>query len=84
MAEEKYVNKGIIFKNDKAKGNEPAYKGKGNFNGQDFEIGCWVKQDRNGKDYFSVKFSPPYVKPEQATNQPDLQEGDKDGQNLPF
>ena len=69
------LNNGVIFKNDhKKEDKHPDYKGKGNFNGNDFEVALWVKTGKDGKKFFSAKFSPPYVKPDQATNEPPLED----------
>lgn len=58
------TNSGIAFKNDhKTEDKHPAYKGKGNFNGTDFEFGIWIKENDKGK-FLTFKFSEPYQKPE--------------------
>lgn len=63
MADYDNTNKGVAFKNDyKDADNKPDYKGKGNFNGQDFEFGVWERTSPKGK-FLSFSFSEPYVKP---------------------
>lgn len=58
------TNSGIAFKNDhKTEDKHPYYKGKGNFNGQDFEFGIWIKENEKGK-FLTFRFKEPYVKPE--------------------
>lgn len=63
MADYDNTNKGVIFKNTyKQEGDKlPQYKGKGNYDGKDFEIALW-ENEKDGKVYFSAKFSAPYVK----------------------
>lgn len=66
MAEFDNTNKGVAFKNDyKTEDKHPTYKGKGNFNGQDFEFGIWIKENEKGK-FLTFAFSEPYVKQEQS------------------
>jgi len=38
------VNTGAIFKNDKKQGNQPDYRGKGNFHGLEFDMSLWFKE----------------------------------------
>lgn len=58
------TNKGVAFKNDyKTEDKHPYYKGKGNFNGIDFEFGIWIKENDKGK-FLTFAFSEPYVKQE--------------------
>jgi len=58
------TNKGVAFKNDyKTEDKHPTYKGKGNFNGIDFEFGIWIKENDKGK-FLTFRFDEPYVKPE--------------------
>ena len=88
MADFDNTNKGVIFKNDQ-KGNDksPSYRGKGNFKGVDFELACWVKQDKNGNSYFTVAFSEPYKKDEGSSHQRagnNLPNDDDEQSNLPF
>ena len=56
-----YPDSGVLFENDKRGDNAkaPNCKGKGNFNGVDFEIAAWVKVDKNGKKFLSLKFQAP-------------------------
>jgi uncharacterized protein (DUF736 family) len=57
------INSGAIFRNEKATGNQPSYRGKVNVNGKDMEISLWVKESKTGTKYFSASFQEPYVKP---------------------
>lgn len=55
------LNSGYIFANKKRTSeNQPTHKGEVNFGGQIKELALWLKQDKNGNDYFSVKISDPY------------------------
>jgi uncharacterized protein (DUF736 family) len=56
-------NSGAIFRNEKATGNQPSYRGKVNVNGKDMEVSLWVKESKTGTKYFSASFQEPYVKP---------------------
>ena len=65
MADYDNTNSGVAFKNDyKTEDKHPYYKGKGNFNGQDFEFGIWIKESEKGK-FLTFRFSEPYQKPDQ-------------------
>lgn len=76
MAEFDNTNKGVAFKNDyKTEEKHPYYKGKGNFNGIDFEFGVWIKENDKGK-FLTFQFSEPYVKSEKVT---DTQETSQEG-----
>ena len=65
MAEYSNENKGVAFRNDYRKEDKhPNWKGKGNFNGQDFDIAIWERTSPKGQ-FFSISFSEPYEKPDQ-------------------
>ncbi|MDQ3748023.1 MAG: DUF736 domain-containing protein [Acidobacteriota bacterium] len=57
-------NTGMIFKNEKNNERQPDYKGQVNVRGEQLEVAMWIKEGAKGK-YFSVKFSEPYVKPDE-------------------
>lgn len=61
-------NSGAIFKNKyKTEGDyKPDYKGTVNIDGVNKEIALWVRTDKNGGEYFSVKISEPYQQPDQV------------------
>ena len=77
-------NSGAIFKNEKATGNQPSYRGKVNVNGKDMEVSLWVKESKTGTKYFSASFQEPYVKPvsQEVINQNNAQ--DLADNDLPF
>ena len=54
-------NSGAIFKNDyKKTEQQPDYKGKAMIDGKKKELAVWLNESKEGKKYFSVKFSEPY------------------------
>jgi hypothetical protein len=62
MADYDNTNKGVAFRNDYRKEDKhPNFKGKGNFNGQDFDIAIWERTSPKGQ-FFSISFSEPYEK----------------------
>lgn len=75
-------NSGTIFKNDKATGNQPTYKGKVKVNNIEMEVSLWVKESANGNKYFSASFQEPYVKP--TTTEPNVKINNVDVSDLPF
>jgi hypothetical protein len=86
MPEYDSSGKGVIFKNDK-KGNDkaPDYKGKGNFNGQDFEMALYVQTSKkDGSKFFSVRFQKPYKKPETPVQQYETPIVESEGGEFPF
>ncbi len=85
---EQKPNTGVAFTNDyKTEDRHPTYKGKGNFNGQDFEFGVWEKTSPKGR-YLSFSFSEPYVKREKTQTVPIVGEIDEQGNinldDIPF
>lgn len=60
------TNSGVLFKNDK-NGNEkrPDYKGSININGQDFFLSSWIRVDKSGNKFMSLK-----AEPKNKTNKP--------------
>lgn len=49
------TNKGALFRNNrKTSDSYPDFSGSVNVNGHDFWISAWVKQDKNGNNYFSL------------------------------
>lgn len=64
MADYDNTNKGIAFKNDYKKDNKhPDFKGKGNFNGVEFEFGVWKRTSEKG-EFLSFSFNEVYKKPD--------------------
>lgn len=57
-------NRGVVFLNDKTKDNQPDWKGRGNFQGAEFELSMWERTSKDGKAYYSISFSKPYKKTE--------------------
>lgn len=71
MADYDNNNKGVAFTNDYKKSDKhPDWKGKGNFNGVDFEFGVWERTSPKGR-FLSFSFSEPYKKAEPEQDNPD-------------
>jgi hypothetical protein len=72
---------GVIFKNEKAEGQQPLYKGKGlDLEGNEIEIALWVKESKGGNKYFSFRIQYPKPKDQpKAAPQPK-----QDDDDLPF
>jgi len=63
MAYELKDNTGNAFPNTKTNDNQPDFKGTVMVDGVKKEVAIWVKEGNNGI-YYSMKFNPPYVKPQ--------------------
>jgi uncharacterized protein (DUF736 family) len=60
-----HKNKGVLFTNDKGDNDKrPDLKGKGNWNGKEFEVAAWHRVSKDGKKYISLSFSEPWSKEE--------------------
>jgi uncharacterized protein (DUF736 family) len=62
MSEQQYDNtdKGVMFPNDRKQNDrQPDFRGKGNFNGVEFQVSAWKKTGRNGNKFLSLAFSAP-------------------------
>ena len=54
---------GSLFKNNyKNADNHPDYKGNGKVGEEEHDIAAWVRKDKNGNSFFSVKISPKMVR----------------------
>ncbi len=74
-----YTNSGVLFKNESSNEKAPAYKGKINVDGKEYEIAAWVKEGKSGK-YMSLKVQEPREKKPRPTT-PEFSEIPDD---LPF
>jgi hypothetical protein len=63
------TNSGVLFKNESENEKAPAYKGKINVEGKEYELAAWVREGKKGK-FMSLKVQEPRKKPEQ-TDMPD-------------
>jgi uncharacterized protein (DUF736 family) len=62
-----HKNKGVLFTNDKGDNDKrPDLKGKGNWNGKEFEVAAWHRVSKDGKKYISLSFSQPWSKEEES------------------
>lgn len=56
-------NSGVAFTNDyKQTEKHPDFKGKGNYEGLEFEVALWERKDKQGRTFYSMKFSEPFRK----------------------
>jgi hypothetical protein len=74
-----YTNSGVLFKNESTNEKAPAYKGKINVDGKEYELAAWVKEGKSGK-FLSLKVQEPREKKPKLTT-PDFNEVPDD---LPF
>lgn len=47
---------GALFKNSKATGKQPPYRGSCCIDGRQIDISAWVKETKKGAKYFSLSF----------------------------
>lgn len=59
-------NAGVFFRNDKKEGNQPDYRGNCTVNGEKKDISVWAKESNQGREFWSIQFSPPYVGKKEA------------------
>jgi uncharacterized protein (DUF736 family) len=84
MAYEKKEGDISIFKNNfKNATNQPDYKGTYRKNGRDYQVALWIKEDKNGKKFFTGKLSDDEVKAKVADYQPTKSEHST-SDDLPF
>jgi len=55
------TNSGVLFKNESDNEKAPAYKGKINVDGKDYELAAWIREGKNGK-FMSLKVQEPRQK----------------------
>ena len=61
-----YDNSGVLFKNESENEKAPAYKGKINVDGKEYELAAWIREGKKGK-FMSLKVQEPrQKKPEPA------------------
>ena len=61
MAEYSNENTGVLFKNQSENEKAPAYKGKINVDGKDYELAEWIREGKSGK-FMSLKVQEPRQK----------------------
>lgn len=59
------TNSGVLFKNQSENEKAPAYKGKINVDGKDYELAAWIREGKSGK-FMSLKVQEPRQKQTQA------------------
>jgi hypothetical protein len=57
------TNSGVLFKNESENEKAPAYKGKINVDGKEYELAAWIREGKNGK-FMSLKVQEKRPKPE--------------------
>ena len=55
------TNSGVLFKNQSENEKAPAYKGKINVDGKDYELAAWIREGKSGK-FMSLKVQEPRQK----------------------
>jgi hypothetical protein len=55
------TNSGVLFKNQSENEKAPAYKGKINVDGKDYELAAWIREGKSGK-FLSLKVQEPRQK----------------------
>ena len=61
------TNSGVLFKNESENEKAPAYKGKINVDGKDYELAAWIREGKSGQKFMSLKVQEPrQKKPEPA------------------
>ena len=78
MAYEIRPNSGSLFRSDKAsKPTDPTHTGQADIAGEAYWISAWVNESKDGRKYFSMKFSQkaaaadsPHTKPPKAKPEP--------------
>lgn len=73
MAYERKEGDGVLFKNDrKTDDRHPDYKGNALINGQEMDIGAWVKESaKTGQKFFSLSIRPKQNHGSQARSAPE-------------
>lgn len=67
------TNSGVLFKNESENEKAPAYKGKINVEGKEYELAAWIREGKKGK-FMSLKVQ----EPRQKKPEPDLVAMDDD------
>jgi hypothetical protein len=67
------TNSGVLFKNESENEKAPAYKGKINVDGKEYELAAWIREGKKGK-FMSLKVQ----EPRQKKPEPDLVSADED------
>ena len=68
------TNSGVLFKNESDNEKAPAYKGKINVEGKEYELAAWIRESKSGNGKFmSLKVQEPRQrKPEPAKDLIDM------------
>lgn len=77
------TNTGVLFKNETDNDKAPAYKGKINVEGREYELAAWVKSAKNGSKFMSLKVQEPFKKDGRPAKQAEATPFDDD-LDVPF
>ena len=69
-------NSGVLFKNESENEKAPAYKGKINVDGKEYELAAWIREAKSGQKFMSLKVQEPRQK--KPVQQKDFAEMDDD------
>jgi hypothetical protein len=75
------TNSGVLFKNQSENEKAPAYKGKINVDGKDYELAAWIREGKSGK-FMSLKVQEPRQK--QAPSQAPQKDFDSMEDDVPW
>jgi uncharacterized protein (DUF736 family) len=56
------TNTGFLFKNESGNEKAPAYKGKINVSGHEYELAAWIRVSKSGAKFISLKVQEPRQK----------------------
>ena len=71
-------NSGVLFKNESENEKAPAYKGKINVDGKEYELAAWIREAKSGQKFMSLKIQEPRQKAPKPVQQKDFAEMDDD------
>jgi uncharacterized protein (DUF736 family) len=64
------TNSGVLFKNESDNEKAPAYKGKLNVDGTEYNLAAWIKTGKSGQKFMSLKVELPKPKAEPRKQEP--------------
>jgi len=69
------TNTGVLFKNESDNEKAPAYKGKINVDGKEYELAAWIREGKKGK-FMSLKVQEPRQKKPEPQSFEDMESDD--------
>ena len=70
------TNRGALFKNKSDNEKAPAYKGKVNVAGKDYELSAWIQTSKAGTTYMSLSVQEPWKAEDPVPGSNDIEEDD--------